>query len=747
MYRQPIVRIKPLHLFLQFVAFGLAVVPLTAQVSAVITGPLNQPVQDAYIINVTSGGHTHSDEFGVFEIPAEHLDTIVIRHLAYATRRIVVDTGITLSTVTLKSAPVALEEITISPKATSSQMSDLDLRVRPVRSSQEILRVVPGLFVAQHAGGGKAEQIFLRGFDIDHGTDVAINVDGMPVNLVSHAHGQGYADLHFLIPEIIETIDFEKGPYAADQGNFATAGHVNFRTKNRLDQSFLRFETGSFAQRRLLGGLNLLEDDNHQFYAVAELNLADGPFESPQNLQRRNLLAKYRLSRDNGDHVSLIVSRFTSSWDASGQIPQRAVDKGQITRFGAIDDTEGGTTHRTNLMINHSKKISGNAFLKSSVYYSIYGFDLFSNFTFYLEDPEHGDQIRQYEERSLFGFQSTYHNEFHIGQAQGMLKAGGGLRHDISLDNTLAHTMNRKTLLSTLQSGDVRESNLWAFAEAGISFGQINIRPGVRIDHFDFNYSDHQSQQYESVSVASTVASPKLTISYRHAPSVQFYAKAGYGFHSNDTRVVVARGGQEVLPKAFGADLGFTWKAFPRLIINGALWHLHLEQEFVYVGDAGVVEPSGASRRMGFDIGARWQIQDWLFFDTDINYSHARSIHEPDGENYIPLAPDLTSTGGLTLKHPMGISGGLRYRFLSDRPADELNSVVATGYTLFDLNLGYTLKHLELSLALENVLDVTWNETQFLTMSRLQVEDAAVEEIHFTPGTPRALRASIKLGF
>jgi len=281
---------------------------------------------------------------------------------------------------------------------TVSTISRLDLKVTPVNSSQEVLRKVPGLFIGQHAGGGKAEQIFLRGFDVDHGTDVSISVDGMPVNMVSHAHGQGYSDLHFVIPETINKIDFGKGGYYAQEGDFNTAGYVNFETKDYLKESSISASAGQFNTLRTVGLFDLLENTKNQnAYVALEYIATDGPFESPQNFNRLNLFGKYVMYSPENDKLTLTASHFTSRWDASGQIPQREVDNGNMTRFGAIDDTEGGETERTNFNVTFDNYISDDTKLSANAFYSHYAFELYSNFTFFLEDPVNGDQIKQKE--------------------------------------------------------------------------------------------------------------------------------------------------------------------------------------------------------------------------------------------------------------------------------------------------------------------------------------------------------------
>ena len=541
------------------------------------------------------------------------------------------------------------------------------------------------MFIGQHAGGGKAEQIFLRGFDIDHGTDIEITADGMPVNMVSHAHGQGYADLHFIIPETVDKIDFGKGPYHAEKGNFNTAGYVNFKTKEKLDQSSIKLESGMFNTNRLLGAFNILNNNKHSAYFASEFLFTDGPFDSPQNFNRVNVFGKYTGNLSNNNKIGITSSYFTSRWDASGQIPQRAVDNGSIGRFGAIDDTEGGTTSRTNLLIDHKKSINENSFITSKAYYVNYNFDLFSNFTFYLNDSINGDQIRQEENRDIFGLKSEYNYIFSNEKIDRLLKVGINLRKDQSKNNGLSKTVNRSETLYFTQLGEINELNLGGYVDATFDIGKWSINTAVRLDQFDFQYNDALALNYQTQSVTKAIVSPKLNILFNPNNNLQLYLKNGKGFHSNDTRVIVSEQGKEILPAAYGSDIGFIGKPSSKIVINAAYWYLYLEQEFVYVGDEGVVEPSGETFRQGMDFSFRYQPLKWLFWNIDVNYTHARALEEPKGEDYIPLAPDLTAITGLSVLHDSGIYGGINARYIKDRPANEDNSIVAIGYTIIDL--------------------------------------------------------------
>ncbi|WP_075341409.1 TonB-dependent receptor [Tenacibaculum agarivorans] len=723
---------------------------LTAQTlkGKVINGK-KHPLQEVNVLNKTTDKHTHSDEFGNFILEnVSRGDTLYFSHIGYEGMSFVVENIDELVTIILKPKSIALEEVVLAPKVnTLNIITAIDIQTDPVNSSQDILKKVPGLFIGQHAGGGKAEQIFLRGFDIDHGTDINLIVDGLPVNMVSHAHGQGYSDLHFVIPETIENIDFGKGAYYEDKGNFTTAGYVNFETKESLDRSTIKLEGGQFDTFRLLGMFNVLDEAKHNAYVASEYIATDGPFESPQNFSRINIFGKYSGYVNPTDKVGVTFSHFTSKWDASGQIPQRAVDSGLITRFGAIDDTEGGNTSRSNVLINYDKMISDKESLKSSAFISKYDFELFSNFTFFLEDPVNGDQIKQKEDRTIFGFNSEYKKQFYGDKVDGYFTAGISLRNDRSVGNELSRTLNRKQTLQQIQSGDINETDIGAYVGTTLEVGKWMFNPSVRLDYFNFQYNDALLTQYQTQKETNAIVSPKLNVIYNSSDKLQLYLKTGKGFHSNDTRGVVAEEGIEILPASYGFDAGFVWKPTSKMLFNLAYWYLYLEQEFVYVGDAGIVEPSGETRRQGIDLSYRYQPMSWLYWNIDANYTHGRSINDPDGQNFIPLAPDFTLVSGLNVNLESGFYGGINVRYLDDRPANEDNSIVAEGYTVADLNMGYRWKDVSLGVQIQNLFDTDWNETQFATESRLQSETTPVEEIHFTPGTPFFFKASIQYNF
>jgi len=700
------------------------------------------------MVNARSLEHYHTNEIGNFTISDAQIgDTISISYLGYEKFNFVVNKFEEGIEIELQPSSIELSEIVVNQNRNESNvLSSIDVILNPVKSSQELLRKVPGLFIGQHAGGGKAEQIFLRGFDIDHGTDIDISVDGMPVNMVSHAHGQGYSDLHFIIPETVDHVDFGKGPYYGDKGNFGTAGYVSFKTKDKLEHSLLSVEAGRFNTVRSAALLNLIKNDDHNLYLASEYHITDGPFESSQDFSRRNIMLKYSGMFDNNSILTVIASNFYSKWDASGQIPVRLVNNGTITRFGAVDDTEGGITGRSNIAVNFTQPIDKNTFIKSNIFYSRYNFELYSNFTFFLEDPINGDQIRQKENRDIWGLQSVWHHELDLDHVEASLKVGIGGRFDQVVDNELSYTKNRTETLDRIQFGDVDEKNLYAFSEGSFELGKWNFEPSVRFDFFKFNYLDLLDTLYNNQSKSASLISPKFNIIYNLNRKVQLFAKSGIGFHSNDSRVIIEEEADAIVPRAYGIDLGANYKPLSRLYMNTALWYLFSEQEFVYVGDAGIVEPSGQTRRLGLDVGLRYQLNKWLFANGDFTYSHARSVDVEESASYIPLAPVITTTAGINIDKG-NLKAGVQFRYLQDRPANEDNSIVAKGYNITDVNASYQMGHIILGLTVENVFNQEWNEAQFATESRLRNELNAVEEIHFTPGTPLFIKGSVKYQF
>ncbi len=659
-------------------------------------------------------------------------------------------------TISLKPKNVELSEVVIlgDKKQNIHTISKVDIALRPVNSAQELLRIAPGLFIAQHAGGGKAEQIFLRGFDCDHGTDIALSVDGLPVNMVSHAHGQGYADLHFVIPEIVEKIAVNKGSYDAAEGNFATAGAIAFQTQNYLSKNKVSVEAGMYNHFRLFSAVNLLgqkaRENQQNWYVASEYLFRRGFFQNPDNLNRINFFTKYQGLIDEKNILTASFSHFNSFWNASGQIPENEVANGNLNYLGSIDNSEGGRTSRTNANLQLVSTLSNHQYIKNQVFFSQYNFDLFSNFTFFLHDKVNGDEIRQKENRKIYGYKGAFHQKNTWRNMKFETEIGANIRLDDIQNSELSRVKRRNIFLSPISLGDIQELNAAIYFNENIQFSpKFGANIGARLDAFVFNYNNKlDSNGYQVQQVKKTTPSPKLNFYYNVNKNCVLFVNSGVGFHSNDTRVVVAQNGLQILPKSFGVDIGTELKPMPNLFIHTALWALRLQQEFVYVGDEAVVEPSGETQRTGIDFSIRWQIKRWLSIDGDANFAHPRALN-PAAETaiFIPLAPIFTSIGGIKANISENLSANLRYRYLGNRPANEDNSLTAKGYFIIDANLNYTRKQFEMSFLVENIANRKWKEAQFETESQLQNASLPLTQIHFTAGTPFSAKVRLNYNF
>ncbi|HVZ26400.1 MAG TPA: TonB-dependent receptor plug domain-containing protein [Sediminibacterium sp.] len=684
---------------------------------------------------------TLTDAAGNFRLKYDgHASYIHITSIGYAPRTLSLNPGVKNIVIPMQASVLRLQDVVVlqSSHATGfASLAKMDLALQPVRSAQELLRVVPGLFVAQHAGGGKAEQIFLRGFDCDHGTDVAINLDGIPVNMVSHAHGQGYADAHFIIPETVQNIDFGAGPYYTRQGDLNTAGYVTYTTYDQLPGSRVQVEAGRFQTYRTLGlfTLDAAKNPQQQGYIAAEYYATNGPTIHPQHFHRYNIFGKYQGIITDKTHWGLTLTAFSSDWDASGQVPERAVKSGQIDRFGSIDPSEGGNTQRYNAQFRLDHRFNQHTLWNNQVYFTHYLFNLYSDFTFFLDDPVHGDEINQAEQRNIFGGRSELQTHRSLGNWGWNSLYGAGWRADATNGSRLSHVEKRQWL-NDIQFGDIHESNAFGYLQEQFTHGRWLLEAGLRGDYLYFDYRDRLPAAPVRDPVGRSILSPKINLQYTLNKNVQLYLKTGKGFHSNDARVVTAGAGNEILPAAYGTDLGLILKPSPRLFINFTAWYLYLQSELVYAGDDGNVEASGRTQREGIDCIIRYQLNDHLFLNSNLNLTRPRYMDEPKGQNYVPLAPTMSSTGGIFYKAAKGWNGSITYRYLKSRPAIEDNSITAHGYFVTDAALNYTQHRYEIGLAIENLFNTQWNEAQFATTSRLYNEPLPVTELNFTPGTP-----------
>jgi outer membrane receptor protein involved in Fe transport len=624
--------------------------------------------------------------------------------------------------------------------ASSSAIRRFDIELRPRASSQELLRLAPGLVIAQHAGGGKAEQLYLRGFDADHGTDVAISVDGIPVNMVTHAHGQGYADLHWLMPEIVQSVDVRKGPFDVRDGDFATAGSVSFRTADRVDSRFA-LRTGAFGLRHGIAlapfGGNASEKGG---YFATSLQRSDGPFHRPQGHERVNAFGKVTAPLGTSQ-LFATASAFRASWDASGQVPDRAVRSGAISRFGSVDDTEGGSTSRYDL----SAGATGSQW-EARVFATKYNFDLFSNFTFFLADSLNGDGIEQVDDRFLFGASGSWKRP----TQSGIFSVGSGTRVD---DGDVAlHGQRARTRLHTKVDVHNRQLHFYQWARYEAALGsRVRLDAGMRADVFRFSVRNQHSTRDDDLDFQSGtrwqgIVSPRLNLAFDAATHTQLFVNAGTGFHSNDARdVVLAASGDNVLPRAVSSEVGVR-QSWAGGSLGVAAWWLDLQSETVFVGDEGTTEASGRTRRVGVDLELRQQLTPTLWFDGDLNIGRGRFRDEPRGADRVPLAPTRTATVGLTSRRGASESG-LRVRHIGSRAAIEDNSVRAQGSTIWEAFAAWMVGPFRLTGTVDNLFNATWNEAQFSTTSRLRGESAPVTELHYTPGSPRSLSIGVEWRF
>jgi len=738
-----------------FSFFAIACMPSSilaqqkAFIGQVVDQASKQPLEGATITEIPGKKLFIVGRNGIFNISAE-ADSFIISYAGYVPA-IVKVTADSFRYIALAHGAPQLKDIIVFNSYrldTYKALSAIDLGLQPVKSAQDMLRLVPGLFIAQHMGGGKAEQIFLRGFDADHGTDINIAVDGLPVNMVTHAHGQGYADMHFIIPETIASYDFGKGPYYADKGDFATAGFVAYSTRTSLAENTVKVEAGRYNTYRAVAMLNLVntldKPKGQSAYVAAEGLFSDGgPFELPEHFRRFNLFTKYIKKIGGNTTLTAIASTFYSKWRSSGELPDRAVDEGYVnSRFGVIDPAQGGITHRTNFSVKLQNFLANGWTLEQQLFYSAYNFNLVSNFTFFYYYPETGDEFRQTEVRNIAGYNGKLSKHWQIGNIVLTSDAGISTRFDNINPVTMAHT-NKGSFIEYFRLDKANELNNNIWVNETVKYGKWLFGAGLRADHLYFNSTNilHQEVDSNGRSASKIIISPKLNVAYNINGATQVYIKVGKGFHSNDARVVLANQGLKVLPAAYGIDVGTNIKPAENIFVNAAVWYLYLQQEFVFGQDLsdqleGPVSPSGRTTRLGADVSIRYQVNKWLYANINANLAKPRCIDSVKGYDYLELAPTLTSTASIAFNCKNGLYGGISCRYLHNRPGNADNSLIAHGYFITDAAVNYRHKRYEIGLAIENLFNTTWNESQIAYTTRLKNESTSTEQTSYTPGVP-----------
>jgi len=630
------------------------------------------------------------------------------------------------------------------PVAASSQqfIPDKEYLLQPQGRPAQVLRLIPGFIAVEHSGGaGKADQYFLRGFDADHGTDVAFFSDGMPVNFRSHAHGQGYTDLNFIIPETIEGLDVYKGAYLPEFGDFSTAGAVNFRTREVVKEGVVQAAGGQFDTQRYLLMFSPTKDKIRTLFA-GEGYYTNGPFVNDNRYFRANLLGKMTTNLTPRDELSLTATFHKAQWNASGEIPLRAVTEGTLDRFGAIDPSEGGKTLRTTARLNYHYDTTSDGQFFANAYGQYYRFDLFTNFTLFLNDPVNGDGIQQSDRRGVYGGDLGYKQR---AEVLGMSTIGTvGFQTRVDDIHARLGTQTKRAPTGTTTDSDILEASYAPFVKLEVQpTSWMRLTGGLRAETFAFDVRNRCPTCVEQPAgrTSSSIVLPKMNLALGPWARTEFFANFGEGYHSNDARSAVTSGSSP-LARAKSYEVGIRSKPFgPEGIeLIATAWQLDLQQELIFVGDAGTTEIRGPSRRRGVEIAARGQIYGPLYINGSVTYTKA----EFRNGDAIPLAPEVTAYGALLLQWPEGLRSQLQATYLGVRPLIEDRSVKAPSWVDVDLSERYVLPvklphgRLEAFLFIQNLLNTKWEQATFYFTSRLRNEaPEGVADIHFVPGNPR----------
>jgi outer membrane receptor protein involved in Fe transport len=624
---------------------------------------------------------------------------------------------------------------------------------RPALRPGELLEFVPGVIVTQHSGDGKANQYFLRGFNLDHGTDFATFVDGMPVNMRTHAHGQGYTDLNFLIPELVDRINYKKGPYYADEGDFASAGAAHMGLANKLAVNTAAITVGEHDYyRAVLTGATPLGPGNLVY--GAELGHNNGPWTNPEAFHKS--LGVLRYSQGGSDNqFSITGMAYKGGWHASNQIPLRAVQNGTLDEFGAIDASDGGETSRYSLSASLRRRTS-ETLLQANAYVVQSTLSLYNDFTYFLDDPVNGDQSLQREKRRMAGFDvaRTWFSKW--GGLDVSNKIGVQGRYDY-LDPLALYSTSKQQILSTVTESRVREGSLGAYLDNTVQWTDwLRTSAGLRYDRYRFDVNSNIAENSGKVSAGTT--SPKLSVVLGPWDKTEFFINYGEGFHSNDARgTTVHLSPRELEPtdpvtplvKTRGAELGVRTEIIPGLQSSMALWKLRSASELVFSGDAGDTSASRGSYRSGIEWNNHYIAYAWLLFDLDLAYSRAHYTEHDDAGDFIPGAIGKVASFGATITDIGPWSGAFQMRYFGPRPLIEDNSKRSATTAIAYARIGYRIdKRWAVSLDAFNLFDRKASDVDYYYASRLPGEPAGgVDDIHYHPVEPRTLRLTLKATF
>jgi hypothetical protein len=624
----------------------------------------------------------------------------------------------------------------------------------PTGRPGDVLETIPGLVISQHSGEGKANQYYLRGFNLDHGTDFATTVAGMQINMPTHAHGQGYTDLNFVIPELVSGIQYKKGPYFVEDGDFTTAGSANINYANTLDKPEALVQGGSDQYLRgLLMGSPKVGDGNLLYALEGVYN--NGPWVNPDNYRKYNGVLRYS-SGDTQNGFSLTGMGYSASWNSTDQIPLRAVDDGEIPRFGNVDPTDGGSTYRYSLSAEYQH--SGVDSVTRAVAYGIaYKLNLFSNFTYFLNDPVHGDQFEQADDRSVYGIKATHQWMARWGGFDVENEVGFQGRFDDIHNIGLYHTEARQRL-ETIREDKVQQGSAALFFQNSTRWSYtFRTILGLRGDVYHYDVVG-KSDPENGGTLTQGILSPKLSMIFGPFDQTEIYANAGYGFHSNDARgatIKVDPGTGEPaspvtpLARAESAEVGVRTFPLSKWQTTVAFWGLDIASELVFAGDAGTTEPSRPSRRYGVEWSNYYRILPWMTADLDLSLSKARFRDNDPVGNLIPGAVQKVVVGGVSVDSIANFFGSLRVRYFGPRPLIEDGSVNSKASTTLSALVGYEIiGGLRAQIEVLNILNARVSDIDYYYVSRLPGEPAGgVDDIHFHPTQPRSARLAVVYGF
>ncbi|BBP00702.1 TonB-dependent receptor [Sulfuriferula nivalis] len=622
---------------------------------------------------------------------------------------------------------------------------------RPLLRPGELLETIPGLIVTQHSGSGKANQYFLRGFNLDHGTDFSVFVDDMPVNFPTHAHGQGYADANFLIPELVDSIQYRKGPYSVEDGDFSAAGSARVKLRDTLSSSFVDMGVGGNGYRRMLTAGSPTLASGHLLYAL-EVSQYDGPWDVPENGKKYNGLLRYTQGTDN-DGWSLTGMAYSNDFTATDQVAQRAIDSGLIDRYGSLNPSDGGHTHRYSLSGRWANTGAGSN-THANFYVIDYRLDLFSDFTYYMNDPVHGDQFEQLDDRTVIGGATSHSWLSRFAGYDVEHTIGSGLRFDDIRALGLFNTEQRQRL-STVSLDSVQQASVNLYYQEAVQWNSwLRSIAGVRADQYSFDVASDTA--VNSGRASAGILSPKLSLVFGPWDNTEYYLNIGRGFHSNDGRgatltVDPSTGlpAQKVNPlvPAMGYEVGVRSVPMRGLQTSLALFVLDIDSELVFAGDAGSTEPSRPSRRIGLEWANFYKPNDQLTLDADVSLSHSRfRVSDPVGD-YIPGSIEQAASIGAKLEQGRWF-GSLRLRYFGPRPLIEDNSVRSSASTIVNLASGVKLdKHMQVNFEVLNLFNAQVSDINYYYASQLAGEAAPVNDIHTHPAEPLTVRVGLRVKF